>query len=94
MSARSAARAMIRRAQDALDRGAVSDLPNMLADIAQALEHPRLNQLRRLERQLAHMAPGERAAAIRERMGLSKSGYYKLRAMDSQSTKKVDWRAV
>lgn len=85
---------MIRRAQDALASGAVSDLPDMLANIAQALEHPRLNQLRRLERQLAHMTPGDRAAAIRERMGLSKSGYYKLRGMDSQSTKKVDSSAV
>ena len=85
---------MIRRAQDALASGEVSELPDMLANIAQVLEHPRLSQLRRLERQLAHMAPGDRAAAIRERMGLSKSAYYKLRAMDSQSPKKVDSRAV
>lgn len=58
----------------------------MLADVMQALEHrpqtlERLAQLRRLERQLSHMPPGKRAAAIRERMGLSKTAYYRLRAV-------------
>jgi hypothetical protein len=36
-------------------------------------------RIRQLERQMIHMQPGERAAAIRERMGIGRSNYYKLR---------------
>jgi hypothetical protein len=46
----------------------------------------RAARLRQLERQLAYLDPGERAFAIRERMGLSKSGYYKLRGLALRST--------
>jgi hypothetical protein len=39
----------------------------------------RAERIRQLERQLTHMQPGERAAAIMERMGIGRSTYYKLR---------------
>jgi len=39
----------------------------------------RAERIRQLERQMSHMQPGERATAIRERMGLGRSAYYKLR---------------
>jgi hypothetical protein len=39
----------------------------------------RAARIRQLEGQMAHMEPGERAAAIRERLGLGRSAYYKLR---------------
>ena len=39
----------------------------------------RAARIRQLERQMIHMLPGERAAAIMERMGLGRSTYYKLR---------------
>lgn len=40
-----------------------------------------LRRMATLERQLASMAPGERAAAIRARLGLSRSRYYELRGL-------------
>jgi DNA-directed RNA polymerase specialized sigma24 family protein len=82
VSTRSAALAAIRRCQEARRRGAVVELDSMLEQTAKLLEHPRLAKFRRLERQLAHLPPGERAAVIRERMGgLSKSAYYRIRAL-------------
>jgi hypothetical protein len=39
----------------------------------------RAARIRQLESQMIHMEPGERAAAIRERMGIARSTYYKLR---------------
>ena len=41
----------------------------------------RAARIRQLERQMIHMQPGERAAAIRERMGIGRSTYYKLRQL-------------
>lgn len=40
-----------------------------------------LRRMATLERQLASMAPGERVAAIRARLGLSRSRYYELRGL-------------
>jgi len=44
----------------------------------------RAERVRQLLRQMAHMAPGDRAAAIRERMGLARSTYYKLRKLQGR----------
>jgi hypothetical protein len=41
----------------------------------------RAERIRLLETQMAHMQPGERAAAIRERMDIARSTYYKLRKL-------------
>jgi hypothetical protein len=84
MTAKRTALAALRQCQDALRRGAVSELPAMLAEVVQALEHrphtrERVAHVERLERQLAHLPAGERAAAIQTRMGLSKATYYRLR---------------
>lgn len=49
------------------------------------MRDPRLGRLAELEKQLAHMPAGERAAAIRERLGTSRSSYYRLRARVIQS---------
>lgn len=54
----------------------------------------RIERLRRLEQQMARMAPGERASAIRVRMRLSKSGYYKLRQIAVSPRTNVDSEAV
>lgn len=45
----------------------------------------RFERLAELERQLAGEEAGARAAAIRQRMGLSKTHYYRLRAQWLQS---------
>lgn len=50
----------------------------------------RAERLRGLEHQLASMATGERVAAIRARMGLSRSGYYKLRRIALSLRTNVD----
>jgi len=41
----------------------------------------RAERVRQLLHQMAHMTPGDQAAAIRERMGLARSTYYKLRRL-------------
>jgi hypothetical protein len=41
--------------------------------------HGRIAHLRKLEAQLADMPAGERAAAIQERMGISRSRYYQIK---------------
>jgi hypothetical protein len=66
------------------------ELSEIVADVALLLERiarldsmpvidPKLERLTELERELAAEDPGVRAAAIQERMGLSKSNYYRLR---------------
>lgn len=100
MSARGKLLASILRCRDAVLRGlAPAEVARILEAEAQSLEHrpltrERLAHLQRLERQLAHLPAGERAAAIRERMGISRSGYYKLRALALSPRTNVDSRAV
>lgn len=40
-------------------------------------------RIAQLERQMRHMEPGERATAIRRRLGLSKTTFYRLRKIAS-----------
>jgi DNA-binding SARP family transcriptional activator len=44
------------------------------------------NRVAELERQLAHLPAGERAAAIRERLSLTRRTYYRLRPRKSASS--------
>lgn len=96
VSARNTVRETLSRCRDAVRRGiGGAELDALLAAAVEALEHrqetrERLAKLRRLERQLAHLSPGERAAAIRQRMGISRSGYYKLRALALSPRANVD----
>ena len=43
-------------------------------------------RVQRLERDFAHMNPAERACAIRERLGIGRAYYYKLRRLSLQTT--------
>ena len=52
--------------------------------------HKRVAHLHRLQGELAHMRAGDRGAAIRERMGLSRSGYYKLLRLAKSLQTSVD----
>jgi hypothetical protein len=99
LSARSTLLATLGRCREALRRGLAPEVDSMLAQVMQVLEHrprtrERLARLERLERQLAHLPPGERAAAIRERMGLSKTAYYRLRGACASPGSKRDSRLV
>src|SRR5689334_788134 len=65
--------AVLLRIADALDRLVPPPCETQAAD-------PRLERLADLLGELVEMGPGERAKAIQERMSLSKTSYYRLRA--------------
>ena len=63
----------------------LSRIVERLDQIAAALlddapRNPKLQRLAELERELAHLDGGDRARAIQERLGLSRSAYYRQRA--------------
>lgn len=81
---RAALAELIRQAQAA---GIDADLLVLVSDLARELLDPRRPGTRelaahvaRLERLLATYEPGARAAAIQQRLGLSRSAYYRLRS--------------
>jgi hypothetical protein len=109
VSARAAALATLRRCADALrsepatpaERERILSLHATALAVLEGVEARRssgtsakLERLRTLERQLAHLDPGQRAAAIRERLGLGRSRYYELRAIVLSPGNEPDSRAV
>jgi hypothetical protein len=64
-------------------REAFADVVRLAGELESRITRPTTRELRadvaRLERQLRDRNPGERAAIIRTRLGLSKSAYYRLR---------------
>lgn len=87
MSLRDAALETLRRCTQALEGEQSSEERSRLCALQnqaiQVLANPRQPQtlaraerVRQLEWQMRHMEPAERAAAIRERMGLARSTYY------------------
>lgn len=89
MSARSTALATLRRCREAVRSGlSGAEVDGILGAAMQVLERPqqrpvteaRLDQFRRLQRQLARFPERSRGAVIRERTGWSKQKYYRLSA--------------